>query len=153
MIAHWTPRIAAPIVEDEVETATALPRTDLSVDDPVARLMAMLQSQAELSAALTITRKAARWRGLAAAVLGGLGFGYAAFDAGMDAYRAEDKATAAVVEREAATLVERVDATEEAQKRMGAELDELGGKVDAVAEDVAAIADALKAQPRARRGR
>lgn len=88
--------------------------------DPVLAALQAIQAQLQAggpaaSAELTLTRKAARWRGLAALVASVAGISYAAFNAATDhvAARHED----------------RVEALER--------------KVDAVSEDVAAIRDAL----------
>lgn len=133
-------RPARPIAvaESARETAPGLARpADASAaDDVLARLQAMLderQDTAELSAALTLTRRTARWRGIAAIVGTVAGLAYAAFDAAHDRFAGE-------AQREEAAVVERVDAVER-------EVGELGDKVDAMAEAVDALAGALASEP------
>lgn len=103
--------MAAPASAED----TLVPATD-----PVLEALRAIQAQLEAggpaaSAELTLTRKAARWRGLAAVIASIAGISYAAFTAATDhvAARHED----------------RVEVLEQ--------------KVDAMSEDIAAIKDAV----------
>lgn len=103
-----------------------VPRTppdESAVADVLARLDAALrasQSAAEMSAALTMSQKSARSRGLLAIVSTVAGIVYATIDGAREYYGGTDP-----------PAIER-------------RVDDLEDKVDAIAEDVAAIADALR---------
>lgn len=102
------------VSEDDIPTLVEAVPTD-PVLAALARLEAKVAANPAQSAELTLTRRTARWRGLAALVATIAGISYAAFNAATDhvAARHED----------------RVEALER--------------KVDAMGEDIAAIRDAL----------
>lgn len=126
----------------------------LAAHENQVRVAVMAMKGSAESAAMTLTKRSVKASRLVAIIASLAGVGYAAFDMGHDRFvsgaRQEAVDAADVVKSEAEVLHERVDATEKAQTRMAGELEDVGRKVDQVAEDVSAIADALK--PRAKRG-
>lgn len=108
---------APPPSEDDIPTLVDAPRDPVmaKLDAIEARLNKQPDSAA-MSAELTMTRKAARWRGVIAALATAAGIAYASFTA--------------AVERSAAEHEDRVDAIERKVDRLADTVDELVQALD-----------------------
>lgn len=115
------PTLVEPLPVRSPASAPAEASTIADALEQLRELTAALKSSpksAALSAELTLTRKTARWRGLAALIAGIAGISYAAFTT------AYDRATGQQEDR----------------------IEQLERRLDEVADDVSAIADALKSR-------